>query len=558
VKFLCEHCKAKYQIADEKVAGRTVRMKCRKCGASIEVRAAVASASASGGSTAGGSERPEPIIERLPPRPSPAAQPGRGVPAAKPAGPHESHLAGAFQRNVQREEDSTSASFSLRELSAADEWYVAVNGVPVGPVRIGEVRRKAAMGAVTEESLCWQEGMEEWRTIKTVTELAAVVREAASGGRGSQLPPEPRKSAPPAPRVGSARATGQHAVSPAPREPVRAPHAPAAPRPPARRPIDSFDDESAATVVGRSPMLEMEEPVVQTNGAPVGAVAAAAVDPFRAAAPDPFRAPAEDPFKAYNNAQAFDVAPGPAGAVSASAPLGVQPAPTPFAAPAPVVVAASRRVSPIIVGMFIMFAGFGAMAAYLLFQQKQQRPIIVNVPAPPTATTAAPASGPAPGDIPAATRTTPTATAIDAGAVKVASTTPRATGGAPATSGPKTTAVSTDPALRDLINGTSGGPSAGPSGGGAGGGAQLTEDEVKQVVTAHNLGVRRTCWDRSPSTTPSVNVTVHMVISGSGQVTSANATGNDPIVQHCLEDEVKRWRWPGGGNVDVPFHFLRQ
>jgi len=41
VKFLCEHCKAKYQIADEKVAGRTVRMKCRKCGNSIEVRAAV-------------------------------------------------------------------------------------------------------------------------------------------------------------------------------------------------------------------------------------------------------------------------------------------------------------------------------------------------------------------------------------------------------------------------------------------------------------------------------------------------------------------------------------
>src|SRR5262249_57580557 len=41
MKFLCDNCKAKYQIADEKVAGKTVRMKCRKCGHQIEVRAAV-------------------------------------------------------------------------------------------------------------------------------------------------------------------------------------------------------------------------------------------------------------------------------------------------------------------------------------------------------------------------------------------------------------------------------------------------------------------------------------------------------------------------------------
>src|SRR5215471_17493656 len=41
MKFLCDNCKAKYQIADEKVAGKTVRMKCRKCGHLIEVRAAV-------------------------------------------------------------------------------------------------------------------------------------------------------------------------------------------------------------------------------------------------------------------------------------------------------------------------------------------------------------------------------------------------------------------------------------------------------------------------------------------------------------------------------------
>lgn len=38
MKFLCEQCNAKYQIADDKIVGDTVRLKCRKCGNLIEVR----------------------------------------------------------------------------------------------------------------------------------------------------------------------------------------------------------------------------------------------------------------------------------------------------------------------------------------------------------------------------------------------------------------------------------------------------------------------------------------------------------------------------------------
>ena len=39
MRFNGQNCAAKYQIADEKVAGKTVRMKCRKCGEVIQVRA---------------------------------------------------------------------------------------------------------------------------------------------------------------------------------------------------------------------------------------------------------------------------------------------------------------------------------------------------------------------------------------------------------------------------------------------------------------------------------------------------------------------------------------
>src|SRR6187551_2549461 len=57
MKFLCPSCKAKYQIGDEKVAGRSVRMKCRKCGYVIQV----SSVPGVGNSLSGSEAPPAPI-----------------------------------------------------------------------------------------------------------------------------------------------------------------------------------------------------------------------------------------------------------------------------------------------------------------------------------------------------------------------------------------------------------------------------------------------------------------------------------------------------------------
>ncbi len=47
MKFVCDNCKAKYQIGDDKVAGKTLRMKCRRCGHMIQVAATVTESSVS-------------------------------------------------------------------------------------------------------------------------------------------------------------------------------------------------------------------------------------------------------------------------------------------------------------------------------------------------------------------------------------------------------------------------------------------------------------------------------------------------------------------------------
>jgi hypothetical protein len=133
---------------------------------------------------------------------------------------------------------------------------------------------------------------------------------------------------------------------------------------------------------------------------------------------------------------------------------------------------------------------------------------------------------------------------------------------------PKPTAVAAAPTaaplnIGDLVGGAPPlqmptGP--GLSGGGgptAGGG--LSESQIESTVNRYKLGVRRTCWERGSSGVNNAQINVNVKINGTGHVTSAIATGNDPVTGKCLENEIQRWQFPGGpGEVNIPFKFVRQ
>ncbi len=40
MKITCQSCQSKYNVADEKVQGKIVKIRCRKCGATIVVNGA--------------------------------------------------------------------------------------------------------------------------------------------------------------------------------------------------------------------------------------------------------------------------------------------------------------------------------------------------------------------------------------------------------------------------------------------------------------------------------------------------------------------------------------
>jgi len=167
MKFLCSNCKAKYQISDDKVVGRTLRMTCRRCQNEIVIRSG----------PAGQSNAPS----ALPPAPS-----GRS-----------SVLGADFRSQV------VAGPSMMAGAARVDEWHVAINDIPVGPMRREEVARKFQLGAASADSLAWREGMDDWLPVRNIPELHALLV--------AQRPPPP-PSAAYAPAAGMPQ---QHMLQPA-------------------------------------------------------------------------------------------------------------------------------------------------------------------------------------------------------------------------------------------------------------------------------------------------------------------------------------------------------
>ncbi len=530
MKFLCDQCKAKYQISDDKVAGKTVRMKCRKCGHLIEVRAAVTESSVA---TSLPTEPPaapgKPSGKPAPPKSPLATSLAQAKPNAPRPGPKpEGGLSSAFKSQMQAREDEA----ALLELSGADEWYAAINGVPVGPIRIGELRRKASLGAVTEDSLVWQEGMEEWRPVKNIPELAAMLREAATKGPVSLVTPEPpnaRQSV--LPTAPGRPAPPQRPIPPRPvTEPVR----PAATA--ARSnvvPINSrlataerLEEDVEAPTSDRHLLLESSE-AASDHPPPDAATAASAMAP-------PTPAPGAIAFSPATGASGLT--PMPAAAL-ANPPASQQ--------QAPVIINNKAPPNYIAIGMIAMMAVFGGIGAWAVFLNKPPPPA---APVAPTIVTQY---------LPA-----PSAPAAAAAPVESASPEHKRTGAVAAA--PKSTGNA--PNLKQMAPGLDIGalaPGAGPTGPApAVPGSGLSSEAVESTVRMHQSAVKRVCWERiGGGGSTSAIEKVHISIDGNGHVSSASADGNNATVGTCLEKEIRGWVFPPSGGtteVDLPFKFISQ
>src|SRR5687768_16450625 len=118
MKIVCESCGAKYSIADEKVAGKVFKIRCKKCSAVIVVK----------GETPEGDE-----------------------------------------------------STRVYDYGAEAIWHVVVGGEQQGPLAPRQIGELLAENKIDWEAYVWREGMDGWQPAREVEQLVSAVMAESQG-----------------------------------------------------------------------------------------------------------------------------------------------------------------------------------------------------------------------------------------------------------------------------------------------------------------------------------------------------------------------------------------
>lgn len=141
MKIQCQSCQAKYTIADEKVLGKVVKIRCKKCSATIVIN---------------GNEQP------------------------------------------QAEDAADTHVFDYANQSN-EQWTVNVADGDQRTMTLAEIANEYRAGVVNDETYCWKDGMADWLPLREIEQIYAQVKLGAGGG-ASRVPDEvsvPPQSVPP-------------------------------------------------------------------------------------------------------------------------------------------------------------------------------------------------------------------------------------------------------------------------------------------------------------------------------------------------------------------------
>ncbi len=217
MQFSCESCKTQLQIADEKVRGKRLIVRCKRCGAKIAIS-----------DPALGAARPRMVAA---PPAAGAASPAAARPSVAPA-PAASRA--ALPRDGDSDTDSTRAmdsdlleqalqaskveesperaaapSASARPAPAAKPqppppavepadaplWFAMLHGKQQGPLTRAELRARTDEGEVGPRTYLWKDGMDAWQRAKDLPDLQELFPQLPDA---PSLPPPtaPPKAAP--------------------------------------------------------------------------------------------------------------------------------------------------------------------------------------------------------------------------------------------------------------------------------------------------------------------------------------------------------------------------
>ncbi len=181
MNFTCDKCQRRYSIADEKVRGKTVKVRCKHCQNVISVEGPPAEVEESTRVVSLAD------VERL------RAQAAEEEAAAK------APAASAPAAQTPWEDDEPTRAAPPRDARAP--WYVMVKNQQQGPLDEPALRELVDSGAVNARSYFWQQGLADWRRGSDIPELADLFAAPPAPEPPAPPPaPEPVRRAPEPPR----------------------------------------------------------------------------------------------------------------------------------------------------------------------------------------------------------------------------------------------------------------------------------------------------------------------------------------------------------------------
>jgi predicted Zn finger-like uncharacterized protein len=184
MKFSCDSCHARYTIADEKLRGKILRVRCKRCGSSILLK------------------EPDDELQET----------THDEDATHVVRVDEIRRA-LTDSEVVPEPENTSKFVSKHSLAPPvpaselpepaverPEWYVLVHREEIGPLRMDELRERARAAAITPRTYVWRDGMPGWERLLKVAELKEVLDLIpVSASRVTVRPPARNSTIPPPP-----------------------------------------------------------------------------------------------------------------------------------------------------------------------------------------------------------------------------------------------------------------------------------------------------------------------------------------------------------------------
>jgi predicted Zn finger-like uncharacterized protein len=144
VKFVCDKCKTRYSIGEDRVRGKILKIRCKNCANVITVREGM---DAGDENRTGHSTMAVPLVGS-----------NTSGPVAAPSSLHE-------------------------------EWYVSIDGVQTGPLSLQDAQRWITSKPVEADLHCWNEGFDDWLPVDKVSHFRNLRQRPAPRERAKTAPP---------------------------------------------------------------------------------------------------------------------------------------------------------------------------------------------------------------------------------------------------------------------------------------------------------------------------------------------------------------------------------